>query len=215
MATQLTMYVGDEKFEVEARQLNIVCQSPESAVGPPIRYENCVVLSCQETLYHAERLQKPHAQFREVWEYFMHGVNGPSKIDPTPDNIRQGGMGGKHLMGLFDMTLKLQDKGVTVVWRTPESFLHPGWQVGLGDVAIYFSRRANEGVQTAPAPTFELVSRKIGDEVWEKTGITYTVEQAKSLFGVTDREIEIGSSAVTEGEGLNFEVYEYRLTKVS
>ncbi len=213
MATQ-TLIIGNERHEIEARPLNIVCQSADGAVGPPIVYEGCFVISPEETIYHAERVHKLHTQFCEVWSLFMRNVNSPSKIDPTPDNIRQGGMGGKHLMGLFDMTLKIQDKGVNVVWRAPESFLHPGWQVGLADVAIFFSRRPNEAVQTAPAPTFELISRKIGDGVWEKTGITYTVEQAKTLYGVTDLEIDLGSSAVTEGEGLNFSVYEYRLNKV-
>lgn len=49
-------------------------------------------------------------------------------------------LGAIHLMGLIDMTLKLTDQGVPVVWIHPESHMHPGWQVALADLAIYFAK---------------------------------------------------------------------------
>jgi predicted ATPase len=51
------------------------------------------------------------------------------------------GSGAIHLMGLIDLSLKFGDMGVQTVWVYPETFLHPGWQVALGDLLIYFMNR--------------------------------------------------------------------------
>jgi len=51
--------------------------------------------------------------------------------------IAEQGLGFRHAAGMFDLTLKLMDKGVKIVWVYPEAGLHPSAQVELGDVAIY------------------------------------------------------------------------------
>src|SRR5689334_10132586 len=124
--------IGGQRHEIEVRPITLVVQSAESAVGPPIEYPGCMVLDPEATTYHGKRVQKVHAEFGVAWRHFMASCqNQPSNFPVTPDEIRKGGSGGIHLMGLIDLSLKFQDMKVSVVWRHPESFLHPAWQVGL------------------------------------------------------------------------------------
>jgi hypothetical protein len=142
MDTQ-TLEIAQTNHEIEVRLVNLIFKNANSAVEAPIKYTGCMELDPQASLYHGERVKKLHPQFLEAWNVFMSEVSVKSNIDPTPDNIRQGDMGGVHLMGLIDLTLKLQDvSNKRIVWKYPESFLHPGWQVGLGDLIIWFAMRS-------------------------------------------------------------------------
>jgi hypothetical protein len=47
-----------------------------------------------------------------------------------------------HLMGLIDLSLKFIDMKIPIVWKAPESYLHPGWQVALADLAIHLYKPA-------------------------------------------------------------------------
>ncbi len=129
------LQIGDQTVTIETRPLNLIVQSPQSAMGPDIRYPGCVVLDSQATLHYAERVKVLDPEFWTVWRLFLAHTS-----PPTPDDIRRRGTGVRHVMGLIDMSLKLMRKGHNVVWRHPESHLHPGWAVALGDVAIWFSK---------------------------------------------------------------------------
>lgn len=187
MATQ-TLEIGDEKHEIEVRPVNLIVQGAESAVLPPIKYPGCVVLDPEATVYHAQRVQKLDPQFRKVWDFFQAGVEHKSSVEPTPDNIRKGNLGGVHLMGLIDMTLKLMKLGKNVVWKYPETYLHPGWAVGLGDLAIYFGKGmfTEEDAKVVEAFQFQLYATpKAGGEA-EATGVMLRSGHVKEWLGLND-----------------------------
>lgn len=135
--------IGEQTYQIEVRPITIVVPSAQMAMGPRIEYPKRVELDMQATTYHAERVQKLHIDFYEAWHVFMSNANpaGPDLGPISPDELRKMGSGVLHLMGLIDMTLKFSDMGVSVVWKYPESCMHPGWQVALGDLALYFSRK--------------------------------------------------------------------------
>lgn len=140
MATE-TVKVGEQVMNLETRPITLIAPSAAMASGPKIEYPDRFSISPEVTLYHAERVQKLDPDFEKVWRLFHKSV-GSAKIDkmPTADEIRKMGTGSTHLMGLIDLTLKIAvRKKVPVVWIYPESFMHPAWQVGLADLAIYFA----------------------------------------------------------------------------
>lgn len=134
--------VGEETHTIEVRPLTLIIPSARMAMGPPIQYPKRLPLDAKGTVYHARKVQKLHAEFEQVWRLFHSSTTPAGEVgEVSADAIRKMGPGAVHLMGLIDMTLKLQDQKVPLVWVYPESFLHPGWQVGLGDLAIFFARR--------------------------------------------------------------------------
>ncbi len=225
MTTQ-TLVIGDEKHEVEVRPVNLIFQGAESAVLPPIQYPGCMVLDPMVTVYHAERVQKLDPQFRTVWDFFQSNVEHKSSIDPTPDNIRKGNMGGIHLMGLIDLTLKLTKMGKNVVWKCPETYLHPGWAVGLGDLAIYFGKGMfnDEDGKVVEAFQYQLYAApKTGGEA-DATGIMMRSGDVKSWLGVNDMilmnmteyKVTDHSPLVLSGVAvpLNHEAFEYTVRRM-
>jgi len=140
MATE-TIKVGNQVLEIETRPITMVFQPAASTLGPRIEYPRRVRLDPEVTSYHAQRVQKLHTRFEECWRLFMANTTPPTPVgEVTAEAIRKGGgMGAIHLMGLIDMSLKFADMKVPVVWVFPESFLHPGWQVGLGDLLIHLT----------------------------------------------------------------------------
>ena len=140
MADQQAITVnGEPAGTIELRPVTLVVPAADMACHR-IGYPGCVQLTTEVTVYHAERVRRLHGRFAEFWLAFMRNTSPATPVDyeVTADRIRQMGTGAVHLMGLIDMTLKLTDKAARVVWVYPESFLHPGWQVALGDLAIKF-----------------------------------------------------------------------------
>jgi len=45
-------------------------------------------------------------------------------------------MAAKHLIGLFSLNFKFMIEGKKVVWKYPESFLHPKYQGNIAEVMI-------------------------------------------------------------------------------
>lgn len=136
---------GNQKHEIDARKLTLIMPSANMA-GSNIEYPNRFSISASDTIYHADRVQKLHEEFYDYWQYFQRNVSDKARMEltkPTPDEFRRMGQGAKHVMGLIDMTLKIMDKGVPLVWKYPETFLHPAWAVSLGDLSLAFSERAN------------------------------------------------------------------------
>lgn len=135
-----TIKIVQQTHEIEVKPITLICPSA-SASALKIEYPNRFALSSDVTTFHAQKVQKLHIEFEKVWRFFMANTSKPTPVDydVTSDRIRQMGSGAIHLMGLIDLTLKLWDKKVPMVWVHPETFLHPAWQVALGDLAIYFS----------------------------------------------------------------------------
>ena len=133
------------EHEVEVKPLTLIVPSADMA-GSNMEYPGRFPISPQDTIYHADRVQKLHDEFYTYWHIFHDNCgpdHPPDHSKPTPDEFRQGGMGKKHMMGLIDLLLKLQDKGVAVVLKYPETYLHPAWAVGLGDLLLSLKDRAN------------------------------------------------------------------------
>lgn len=135
--------IGEQELEIEVKPITLICPAAEMAAGPPIEYPDRVEIDLTITLHHARLVKNLHPEFDSVWRLFMENTSPPTEIkyDITADSIRRMGTGSLHLMGLIDLTLKFGDMKVPVVWKYPESNLHPGWQVALGDLAIFFSNR--------------------------------------------------------------------------
>ncbi len=109
------------------------------------RFLGTVKLDSEVTTYHAQRVQKLHPAFIDAWQLFFKNTSRESSDPPAdPDMIRKMGSGSIHLMGLIDLTLKLSDMNISVAWVYPESYMHPGWQVALADLAIWFSKRKHK-----------------------------------------------------------------------
>lgn len=156
MAETQIIQIGDQSLSIEVSPVTLIFQSAHSAMGPDIRYTEPkrVVLDMEATLHHARRVKNLHREFEAAWRLFMENTTPHREVDypVTPDRIREMGSGSLHLMGLIDMSLKFSDMGVPVVWKHPESCMHPGWQVALGDLVMWLSRRqSGPGNSTATA----------------------------------------------------------------
>lgn len=143
MAETQTIIIGSQKHEVVLKPINLIFSSCHASMGPDYQYPGRVVLDNTVTVYHAERVQKLHADFEQYWRLFFRATSPvvDVKYPITADEIRKMGMGARHLMGLIDMQLKFMDLKKPTVWRHPESYMHPGWAVGLGDLIIQLQLR--------------------------------------------------------------------------
>jgi hypothetical protein len=136
--------------EIEVRPVTMIFQGAvAAAMKPPIEYPGAIRLTPEYTVYHAERVQKLDPDFWMAWRVFCDNTSPATPVEvKSADDIRKCGTAAVHLMGLIDTTLKFHRLGKRVVWVYPESCMHPGWQVGLGDLAIWFGLRGE-----SPCPT--------------------------------------------------------------
>jgi hypothetical protein len=77
------------------------------------------------------------------------------------DWVQTEGSGSRHVLGLVDMTLKLIDMNVPVVWIHPESHLHPSAQANLADLALAFVEYAKTD-EEKQANYIASIKREIG-----------------------------------------------------
>jgi hypothetical protein len=153
---EVVIKIGKEIVKIEARPLNIIITAPTMLADPELEYPGCAVLKEEYVMYHAERVQRLHPEFDTAMFTFLN--NTTPAIRPisskTADEYRACGRKLTYVMGLIDMSLKIMDRGVPVVWVHPEGILtHPGWQVGLGDLSIWFmdrGKRLDEQEKKAP-----------------------------------------------------------------
>ena len=136
-----TIKVGEQELEIEPGPITLVFPSPAMQLAPPIRYPNRLTITPEDTVYHARRVQKLHPDFEIGWRLFMDMTTPVMPVDYSidPETIRGMYIGAIHLMGLIDITLKLRDLKVEVVWKFPETYMHPGWQVALADLVIWLA----------------------------------------------------------------------------
>lgn len=117
------------------RPLTIVCKAPGVE---DVTAKGFFLIDCEVARYHGSRIMlhaKPEEHFHPETAAVLHHVTEHGAFPLPSANYEQ-------VMGFIDLTLKLQDQGVTAIqWRHPESGLHPRHQLGLGDVAVYLSKR--------------------------------------------------------------------------
>lgn len=102
------------------------------------KYSDCFPVDIETTTYHAERVENLHKEFDKYFKIVF------PDIDLNQEEIKSMGLGLKHIIGLVDMLLKLQDMGVPVVLKYPESSLHPKAQLQLADLFIALLGRSEK-----------------------------------------------------------------------
>lgn len=72
-------------------------------------------------------------------EGFMHKFRLVFGDLGLPDHsLKQHGTGVRHIVGLIVATDLVMQIGKSPFWKMPESYLHPKYQLGLGDLIVYY-----------------------------------------------------------------------------
>ncbi len=135
--------IADDEHEIEVKPITMIFHNGD--LPAEIEYPERFAITPEMTIYHADRVQKLHEEFPTFWRevHVQRRLDKEPQCGPIPDEIRKLGMGHRHLMGLFDLSLKLTDQGVPLVWKYPETYLHPSFQAALADVVILLADYAN------------------------------------------------------------------------
>jgi hypothetical protein len=142
-----TITIGEDSHVIDVKPITIIC--PSDRIAHEIEYDpKRIRVDIDATLYHMERLSDEgvHKEFPSFWDMFYmessHKADPP--CEPIPSKIRLLKKGHKHIAGLIDMCLKLQDVGAPFVLVEPETALHPALQVSIADFVIRLNKRAEE-----------------------------------------------------------------------
>lgn len=131
----------EETEGAELRPLTLICTSADFL--EETEYPGRVEIDLEVALYHGDRVSQAGVHV-ETYD-FMKIVFGGHKKQEGPfqfsrenlaNEVRQGGLGVRHFFGRIDMTLKLMDQDIPVVWKYPEAGLHPAACCQLGDVVV-------------------------------------------------------------------------------
>lgn len=158
--TQEKVVIEGQEHTIPLRDITLICTAPD--FHSRIRYPNRLEISHEESLYHMDRVQRFHPRTAGMVAKVFK-VEDTGKV--TPDWCRREGTGVRHCAGLIDLTIKMMQKGVPVVWIHPESFLHASAQAELADVLISLTKEpvktlVQEEVEMADGIAKEI----IGDE---------------------------------------------------
>lgn len=127
--------------------IKLLYNSPD--LTDDLEYPNMLPISIDSTLHHIERLSNEgiHQEFAKFWTAFYAAKSRPSNppSEPIPGLMRELGRSHRHIAGLIDICLKLQDTHRPFVIIEPETSLHPSLQVALGDLFILLNLRGQNG----------------------------------------------------------------------
>lgn len=133
MSEEILVGWNKEPVEIENHPLTLLFKSP--SILAPLAYPNRLRLDPESCLYHMERVQKlddrAEHYFRKVFEY--EGPFGSHEVRCMDEGCR-------HTCGRIDLHLKYTMLGVPLVHVLPEAYLHPKFEVNLGDVFIEWSK---------------------------------------------------------------------------
>lgn len=153
--TETIIAGGTEKLEIEVKPITMIYKAAD--FHKRLSYPGRVELDSEAVIYHIERVKV----FHEHTPRMIAQVFKKNEIEEiTPDWCRQAGSGIKHCAGLIDMTLKLMEKDVPIVWIHPETFLHPAAQCELADIIVELA--------TNPPETMAKKDDRIMGEIAEK-----------------------------------------------
>ena len=152
----MKIQVGQQEHEIAARRYTLIV--PAANMHDRIRYHGRVVLDLEACEYHIQRVQLLHADFEKFFSIVFQNVPA------DPDKIRQMGTGIKHVAGRVDMTLKLQDLNVPIVWQYPEAGLHPGVHTELANLMLALRMRTRTPTETVEEE-LDRLDRRIGNYV--------------------------------------------------
>ena len=151
---------GDEELKIEIKPITMIFKAPD--FHKKLSYPGRVELDSEAAMYHMERVKVFHEHTpRMVAQVFK------SKDTTlfTPDYCRQAGTGVMCCAGLIDLTLKLMEKDVPIVWIHPEAFLHPAAQCELADIIIEFATNPPETIARKDDRIMgEIADKVVGEE---------------------------------------------------
>lgn len=110
----------------------------QAAGGRPV-----VTLDPEVAQYHIERVQVLDSETWGMLVIVFPFLAEREQSASHADMIRAEGNGVRNIAGFIDMSLKLMQTrpGIAIVWRGPETGLHPKAQANLGDVVIRLTRQ--------------------------------------------------------------------------
>jgi predicted acyl esterase len=120
-----------EELEIETRPLTFVI--PGANMPYRTEYPNRLRIDQQAAVYHMERVQWLH-RFTSPWA--VHVFGDVAKTKGANAVRKMGYCGLYHFVGMFDLAVKLIEKGVPIVLDHPETSLHPSCQADMADVLV-------------------------------------------------------------------------------
>ena len=123
-------------------KLNLVIPGPNHPED--INYGSKFVIDYDISRIHYEyliRTRKYHKRTFAAARIVYHDIN--------KDNWYNKGKGPRHLIGRIDLTLTLLDiDHPGIVWKYPETHIHPGYQAALSDVMmkIFLNKQGDNNV---------------------------------------------------------------------
>ena len=105
---------------------------------------DCAEIDPERTLACARQLDEESWVWLKEQPNFLKLLRMVFPEDKFPNTEKQPlaqlGVGMLHTIGLILLTLDARRTGGKVLWRFPESYLHPAQQVGLGDLIVALTR---------------------------------------------------------------------------
>jgi hypothetical protein len=101
--------------------------------------EDTVTIDSIQTLVMADAVSDTHWRELKANMAFMHKfrmVFGDLGLADHP--LQQHSSGVRHVVGLILLTDTAIGLGMNPFWRLPESYLHPKFQLGLGDLIVHY-----------------------------------------------------------------------------
>ncbi len=146
-----TVKIGEDQIEIETKPVTIVAPSQEMAnQRMEMVDEDIVTITPELTLKTAASVSQTEWVDLVKIEQFVNTLKLVTKSDP-PEILASAGLGFKHLVGLVLMTIVAINDEKRPHWAYPETYLHPAWQTGLADLAIFLtSREKNERASKTP-----------------------------------------------------------------
>jgi len=126
METETVSCSGLGKTTIEIRPVTVVFNASQR----DILYDERVPITPEMTLKHFDEMDSIDPYSAVLFRIVVNDYHYPV----TKKNTQW--LAAKHLIGLFSLNFKLMLEGKKVVWKYPESFLHPRYQGNIAEVMI-------------------------------------------------------------------------------
>jgi hypothetical protein len=120
--------IGGQKLTIKVAPITVVFNVTQKDSIYPER----VSITPEMTLEHFKSISEIDPYTACLFKMVIDDYRFPV----TKKQIEESVLACKHIIGLFSLHFKLTIEGKKVVWKYPESFLHPRYQGNLVDVMI-------------------------------------------------------------------------------
>jgi hypothetical protein len=131
MVEKIIIIVEETTHEIDAKPINLVFNKSHCAIDYPDRF----IIDAYKTLQHFDALEEIDDFTASFFKLVINDF--PKKVNK--ENLKNSGMGYKHLIGLFSLSLKCFLENKKFTWRYPESYIHPCYQGNMADALVVFS----------------------------------------------------------------------------